>query len=95
MEATMDLEYQVEPEAVLIEIGLMYLHIRVTLSDPRGTRIYQPTVISRPFWQYSDPYSSPYFVPSQEPAFRPVSDLRMPYRTHPHLPTIFAFLVSL
>ena len=33
-------------------------------------------VISRPFWRYSDPYSSPYFVPSQEPAFGPVSYLR-------------------
>ena len=33
-------------------------------------------MISRPFWRYSDPYSSPYFVPSQEPAFRPVSYLR-------------------
>ena len=33
-------------------------------------------MISRPFWQYSDPYSSPYFVPSQEPAFGPVSYLR-------------------
>ena len=52
-------------------------------------------MISRPFWRYSDPYSSPYFVPSQEPAFGPVSDLRMSYRTHPHLPTIFAFPVSL
>ena len=52
-------------------------------------------MISRPFWRYSDPYSSPYFVPSQEPAFGPVSDLRMPYRTNPHLPTIFAFPVSL
>ena len=30
------------------------------------------TMISRPFWWYSDPYSSPYFVPSQEPAFGPV-----------------------
>ena len=52
-------------------------------------------MISRPFWRYSDPYSSPYFVPSREPAFGPVSDLRMSYRTHPHLPTIFAFPVSL
>ena len=51
------------------------------------------SLISRPFWRYSDPYSSPYFVPSQELAFRPVSDLRMPYWTHPHLPTIFAFPV--
>ena len=33
-------------------------------------------MISCPFWQYSDPYSSPYFVPSQEPAFGPVSYLR-------------------
>ena len=34
------------------------------------------TLISHPFWRYSDPYSSPYFVPSQEPAFRPISYLR-------------------
>ena len=33
-------------------------------------------VISCPFWQYLDPYSSPYFMRSQEPAFRPVSYLR-------------------
>ena len=33
-------------------------------------------LISRLFWRYSDPYSSPYFVPSQEPAFGPVSYLR-------------------
>ena len=52
-------------------------------------------VISHLFWWYSDLYSSPYFVPSQELAFGPVSDLRMPYWTHPHLPTIFAFLFSL
>ena len=52
-------------------------------------------VISRPFWRYSDLYLSPYFMPSQEPAFGPISDLRMPYRTHPHLPTIFTFPVSL
>ena len=52
-------------------------------------------LISCLFWQYSDLYSSPYFMPSQEPAFGPVSDLRMPYWTHPHLPTIFAFPVSL
>ena len=32
-------------------------------------------MISRPFWRYSDPYSSPYFMPSQEPAFRPISYL--------------------
>ena len=52
-------------------------------------------LISCPFWQYSDLYSSPYFVSSQEPAFGPVSDLRMLYQTYPHLPTIFAFPVSL
>ena len=52
-------------------------------------------LISHPFWWYSDLYSSPYFVPSQEPAFGPILDLRMPYRTHPHLPTIFAFPVYL
>ena len=33
---------------------------------------YSTPLISCPFWQYSDLYSSPYFVPSQEPAFRPV-----------------------
>ena len=33
-------------------------------------------MISCPFWRYSDPYLSPYFVPSQEPAFGPVSYLR-------------------
>ena len=32
-------------------------------------------MISRPFWRYSDLYSSPYLVPSQEPAFGPVSYL--------------------
>ena len=52
-------------------------------------------VISHLFWRYLDLYLSPYFVPSQEPAFRPISDLRIPYQTHPHLPTIFTFLVSL
>ena len=52
-------------------------------------------VISCPFWRCLDLYLSPYFVPSQEPAFGPISDLRMPYWTHPHLPTIFAFLVYL
>ena len=57
-------------------------------------KIWWP-LIGRPFWRYSDLYSSPYFVPSQELAFRPVLDLRMLYQTHPHLPTIFAFPVSL
>ena len=52
-------------------------------------------LISCLFWQYLDLYLSPYSVPSQELAFGPVSDLRMPYWTHPHLPTIFAFPVSL
>ena len=33
-------------------------------------------VISRPFWRYSDLYLSPYFMPSQEPAFGPVSYLQ-------------------
>ena len=52
-------------------------------------------MISHLFWWYLDLYSSPYFVPSQELAFGPVLYLRMPYWTHPHLSTIFTFLVSL
>ena len=37
-------------------------------------KIWWP-LIGRPFWRYSDLYSSPYFVPSQELAFGPVSYL--------------------
>ena len=40
------------------------------------THYRRESVISRPFWRYSDPYSSPHFVPSQEPAFGPVSYLQ-------------------
>ena len=38
-------------------------------------------MISRPFWRYLDPYSSPYFVPSQELAFGPISYLRTCFRS--------------
>ena len=34
-------------------------------------------VISCPFWQYSDPYLSPYFMPSQELAFGPILYLQI------------------
>ena len=47
--------------------------------DPPWTRsMVQQKVplISRLFWRYSDLYLSPYFVPSQEPAFGPILYLR-------------------
>ena len=81
-------------EILCIVIGDPPPHLPAISADAY-VALLSSMIISHPFWQYSDPYSSPYFMPSQEPAFGPISDLRMPYQTHPHLPTIFAFPVSL
>ena len=61
-------------EILCIVIGDPLPHLPAVSADTY-TALLSLMMISYPFWQYLDPYSSPYFVPSQEPAFRPISYL--------------------